>query len=229
MNQILNIDLNKNVDTDSDIKNSINVLDSSIFVKKNFFKTQFTLSIIAILTIVFSFIYFKYNLSKNEHISTNLISNYNLSKLYSNYLNQSLPEDQYQNPIIGIIEIPNIDLYYPIFAESNDNLLKIAPCRFYGEMPTNSSVFGNLCIAGHNYDNQSFFSNISNLSINDEIHIYNNYGDKFIYYVFQNYEVKSDDLSPIKSSLTNSLELTLITCNNFNSNRIIIKAKTESI
>ena len=57
----------------------------------------------------------------------------------------------------------------------------------------------NLCIAGHNYNKKH----------------------EYIYSVFANYEVKTDDLSPISSNNFN--ELTLITCNNINNNRIIIK------
>ena len=39
------------------------------------------------------------------------------------------------------------------------------------------------------------------------------------------YEVKYDNLSPIFDYDKNSKELTLVTCNNLNSNRIILKAK----
>ena len=48
-----------------------------------------------------------------------------------------------------------------------------------------------------------------------------------MYSVIKNYEVKSDDLSPVYETITDSFELTLVTCNNFNGNRIIIKAKIE--
>lgn len=34
--------------------------------------------------------------------------------------------------------------------------------------------FGNLCIAGHNYKNESFFSNLSKLKIGDIIEIHDN-------------------------------------------------------
>ena len=33
----------------------------------------------------------------------------------------------------GIIEIPKLDLYYPIYSELNEDLLKIAPCKFFRE------------------------------------------------------------------------------------------------
>ena len=129
------------------------------------------------------------------------------------------------NNIFGIIEIPKINIYYPIFSNINDNLLKIAPCKFYGN---NLDKNDNICIAGHNYNNSLFFSNIVLLSTNDEIYIYNNEGRKYIYYVSEMYEVKYNDLSPVFDYNKNSRELTLITCNNLNSNRIIVKAKQKS-
>ena len=72
-----------------------------------------------------------------------------------------------------------------------------------------------------NYNNNLFFSNISKLKKEDKIYIYDNKKHEYIFSVFANYEVKTDDLSPISSNNFN--ELTLITCNNINNNRIIIK------
>ena len=73
-----------------------------------------------------------------------------------------------------------------------------------------------------------FFSKINLLSPNDEIFIYDNLGYKYTYIVFENYEVKEDDLSPIYNYDKNIKELTLITCNNLNNNRFVIKAKQTS-
>ncbi len=85
-------------------------------------------------------------------------------------------------------------------------------------------MLGNLCIAGHNYDNNSFFSKISTLNTNDEIFIYDNHNKKFTYLVYDIYEVSPNNLEPIYSYNKNVHELTLITCNNLNNNRIIVKA-----
>ena len=57
-----------------------------------------------------------------------------------------------------------------------DELLKIAPCRFYGN---NLNKVGNVCIAGHNYDNGEFFSNLDQLELGDIIDIYE---EDFLYY-----------------------------------------------
>lgn len=124
----------------------------------------------------------------------------------------------------GIIEIPKINLYYPVFSHLTEDLLKISPCKFYGDSPDEN---GNICIAGHNYDNSLFFSKISTLSTNDEIFLFDNNGTKYIYFVYDIYEVKPSDLSPVLNYDENEKTVTLITCNNFNSNRIILKAKEQ--
>ena len=166
------------------------------------------------------FLYFRQNLLNEEKFSSTILENYNITKLYSNsdsYVNK-------ESSIIGIIEIKKLNVYYPIFSSYNEEWLKISPCRFYGPEPGN---FGNLCIAGHNYDNNKFFSKISSLETNDEIIIYNDFQKKFIYSVFNIYEVKNTDLSPIYDFDKNSKNLTLITCNNLNDNRIIVRAQIK--
>ena len=73
-----------------------------------------------------------------------------------------------------------------------------------------------------------FFGKIFLLRNNDKIIIKDNSNNQFTYYVYDKYEVKEDDLSPISDNKL-FCELTLITCNNFNNNRLIIKAKTGSL
>ena len=128
----------------------------------------------------------------------------------------------YANLELWQIEIPKINLYYPVFSYLDEELLKVSPCKFYGDSP---KVFGNICIAGHNYDNSMFFSNLSLLNIDDEIYLYDTDNKKYIYKIFKTYEVVPSDLSPVFEFEYNSKELTLITCNNLNSNRLIVKSK----
>lgn len=195
-------------------------------VKKNksIYKIQLYISIIAIIIFSVSFFIYKYNLNKKESISESLLKNYSISKLYSNSsINSDTNAD---SNVIGIIEIPKLKISYPIFSGINDELLKISPCRFYGSMPYSIS---NLCIAGHNYNNNKFFSNINQLTSDDYVIIYNNSMKKFTYIVTDNYEVESNDLSPIFSKDDNNIaSLTLVTCNNINKKRIIVKAIIEN-
>ena len=110
-------------------------------------------------------------------------------------------------------------------SELSDELLKIAPCKLSGPMPNEE---GNLCIAGHNYDNYKFFSKVPTLEVNDEIFICDLKGNKVLYLVYDKYEVDTQDLSPLEDSIGIKKQITLITCNNKNKNKIIVKAKINN-
>lgn len=187
---------------------------------KRFFKVQFIFSTITIIVIIIVIILYINFLNKKQKISDEIIKNYNVYKLYA-HSNEHTVQNNYNN-LFGIIEIEKINIYYPIFSEMNKELLKISPCKFYGN---SLEINDNICIAGHNYNNSLFFSNISLLENNDKIFIYDINGKKYTYNVFKIYEVKNSDLSPIFNYDKNSKELTLVTCNNINNNRIIVKAK----
>lgn len=189
---------------------------------KKIFKVQFVISIAIIIFAICFFIYYLYSLKTSENFSKKIISNYNISTLYSSNKKNNETQSSVENSIFGIIEIPKINIYYPVFSFLSEENLKVSPCKLYG---TNLNENTNICIAGHNYNNDMFFSNIDKLQNGDEIYIYNNNGFKYIYKVFGKYEVKENDLSPIYNYNKNEKTLTLITCNNLNNNRIIIKAK----
>ena len=223
MNQILSTNLNNDNDK---LNNNLNNIDNSknsnkMSVKK-VFKIQFTISIIIIISTISFSTYYIYSLRNKEKISENLIGNYNIYKLYTNVEKE---DETTQNNLFGIIEIPKINLYYPVFSTLTEENLKVSPCKFYGDSLEDT---GNVCIAGHNYNNDMFFSKINLLEQNDEIFIYNNIGVKYTYLVTENYEVKEDDLSPILNYNQNEKNLTLITCNNLNNNRFVIKAKQKT-
>ena len=125
---------------------------------------------------------------------------------------------------IGIISIPKINLEYPILSTATTELLKVAPCYFWGASP---NEIGNLCIAGHNYRNTKFFSKVPSLTNGDAINITDLYGRTITYIVYDNYVVAPNDRA-CTSQLTNGKkEVTLITCTNDSSNRVIIKAREQ--
>ena len=161
-----------------------------------------------------------YKNNQQEKISKELLNNYNLSKLYTNS-----SQEIYNNTspfVIGLLKIDKIDLNYPILSESNDELLKISICRFTGPMP---NEVGNLCIAGHNYIDNRFFSRLNELNIGDKIEVYDFYGNKKDYTIFKTYEVEENDLSCTNQNVGNNNILTLLTCNNLdNAKRLVIQA-----
>lgn len=194
-------------------------------INLNFFKLQFVFSIFLILFLIGFIFYYIFSLQNKKELTDNLLGNYGIYRLYSNIPKEDSDNEvsnEAESNLFGIIEIPKLDLYYPVFSHLEENLLKISPCKFYGTSP---KEVGNICIAGHNYNNSMFFSKLHLLDNEDQIYLYDNSGYKYIYSVFKSYEVKEDDLSPIFDYNSFSKELTLVTCNNMNSNRLIVKSK----
>lgn len=189
-------------------------------------KNYILVFILSISFCIIILIYLLYSIfSKlNEKNTTSLLKNkYNILTLYP--ANNSYDTLKLSNDIsiIGLIEIPKIDISYPILSNSTENLLKISVCRFSGPLPNRN---GNLCIAGHNYKNTLMFSNLHKLNINDSIYITDLNNTKLEYLVYDKFKVKESNLTCIQSS--NNVEITLITCNSNNNNeRIVIKAKVK--
>ncbi len=208
MNQILNtINVKKN-------KNSIIKL-----------KLQLIISLIIIIILVIYFIYFYVKIKHENKLSSTLLNNFNIERLYSSNKDYTIVEFDKNNNnffVIGIIEIPKINIKYPILSNISDELLKISSCRFYGPYP---NEIGNLCIAAHNYDDNRFFGNLYKLDIGDVINIYDYNNFLVSYYVYDKFEVLENNTSSTSQNTNGKREITLVTCNNFNKNRLIIKAK----
>ena len=203
MNQILKIKLNEKQK-----------------LKSKIFKFQLYCSLLMILFLLIWIVVYFTNLYTKEKLATSLAKNYNIYKLYSS--KKEISDNNETDIIIGRIEIPKLNIYYPIFSNLNEDLLKIAPCKFYGN---NIGEYGNICIAGHNYNNNMFFSKIFTLEKDDLVFVYDNNNIKYSYLIENVYEVSSSDLSPIYNYNNSEKLLTLVTCNNFNSNRFIVKCK----
>ena len=213
-----------------EVKKNINHIQKKVlFYKKIFFLFLFT----TILLNIYLFTKID-NLIKKEKVSKILLDNYYISNLY-NGINNNINSNRninnnyiadFQNfsnlnEVFCIIKIPKINIKYPVLNVVSKENLQISPIKFSGKNLTENS---NICIAGHNYSNGLFFSDINKLNIGDEIYLYNNSSNILIYIVYDIYEVNSNNLSPIEDQ-NRFKELTLVTCNNFNNNRIIVKAK----
>lgn len=182
--------------------------------KTYIFKLQFIISIIfAFITIVIIYsIYIKDN--NLENISKILDKNIKLYNVYN--IEKTEREEKLY---FGRIIIDKIGLEYTVFNLYNEELLKISPCKFNGKSLNDKS---NICIAAHNYNDDRFFGRIDELNIKDTIKIEDLKGKEYIYTIYDIFETKDNDLSILKSN--KNYELTLLTCNNSNNKRIIIKA-----
>lgn len=221
MNQIL---ITKNEDI-----NYYNYLynTNTLIYKKN--KTKkiyliiFLISIIICIMILIYFIFSFFKRENNQNQTNILKEKYNINTLYSTNSNYKALKLSNNISIIGLIEIPKINISYPILSNSDEDLLKISVCRFSGPLPNR---IGNLCIAGHNYKNNLMFSNLNSLVIGDNIFITDLNNTRLEYIIYNKFKVKKTNLRCTENS--NNVEITLITCNdNNNSERIVIKAKVK--
>lgn len=195
------------------------------------FKILFFLAFLGLFCFAVVFIYYIYDVNKRDNLSKELATTYSISYLYSDSpsYNTNLgnsAKSKFNAPfVIGIIKIDKLKLNYPILSESSEDLLKIAPCRFAGPLP---NEIGNLCIAGHNYIDNTFFAKISTLEAGDEIEIYGNNGSHVSYYVYDKKEVSSDDTSCTSQDTNGNRIVTLMTCNSLKQTRRIITAYEKS-
>lgn len=123
---------------------------------------------------------------------------------------------------MGTIRIPKIGVDYPILNDSTEALLKISPGWFWGAEP---NEVGNLCIAGHNYLNDKFFSKVPTLENGDIIEITDLLDNTVQYAVYDKYMVDHENTDCTNQETGGTREVTLITCNNDSSKRVIVKAR----
>ncbi len=122
----------------------------------------------------------------------------------------------------AIVNIPSIGVNYPILNTTTDELLKISPCYFWGPKP---NEVGNYCIVGHNYRNSKFFSKVPKLENGEIIELTDLTGRTVKYSVYDKYLVDPSDVSCTSQRTNGGKEITLITCTNDSSQRVIVKAK----
>ncbi len=84
---------------------------------------------------------------------------------------------------------------------------------------------GNTVIAGHNYHNGLFFSNNYKIEVGDKIYIKDRSGTTVTYTVYSKFETTGEDSSYISRNTNGAREITLYTCNDDSSKRIVILAK----
>lgn len=129
-------------------------------------------------------------------------------------------ELEIDNNIIGLLEIPKLDLVAPIQEGTSDEVLKVA----VGHFKESSFWHGNVALASHNRSLYAhYFEAIHNLKQGDEI-VYQTKIGKRRYTVYENKIIHSTDWSVIEN--TNDNRLTLITCvKNNKDKRLCIRAK----
>lgn len=126
--------------------------------------------------------------------------------------------------MMGRINIPKTGCDYPVLAEVTKHSLEVAVAILYGP---GLNEPGNTVIVGHNYRNGLFFSNNSKLKEGDTV-VITSATETVNYTIYNMYYTSPDDASYMKRAVEDGVrEISLSTCNNDSSQRLIIWAREE--
>lgn len=126
--------------------------------------------------------------------------------------------------ILGTLKIKKTGIEYPVLSEVTKRSLEIAVAKLYG--PGLNEV-GNTVILGHNYRNGLFFSDNDKLTNGDTIEITDQTGTTITYEIYNMYETDPDDAEYMLRDTNNQREISLSTCTDDSSARLVIWAKEK--
>lgn len=221
--------------------------------KKRIYKIRFFLSIFAICLLFSYYIYAEYDKNKSEEVSKQILTHISsktneedttvrtvvndvlivsLDATVANEI-ESVPivetEDEYVDTTNNeeykseaILKISSLGLEYPVLSQTSEELLKISLNKYWGPNPND---IGNYCIVGHNYKNGKMFGNLSKMEIGDTATLQAIGGKDVIYEVYDKYVVEPEDVSCTSQLTGGRKELTLITCTNYGTQRLVLKCR----
>lgn len=122
----------------------------------------------------------------------------------------------------SIVRIPRLEINYPVIAETSEELLKISVNKYWGPMP---NEVGNYCIVGHNYKSKKMFGRLSEAVKGDIIELEGMDGKVVKYSVYDIFTVDPNNTACTTQLTGGKREVTLITCTNYGTQRLIVKAR----
>ena len=219
--------------------------------KRKIYKIEFFISVLLVCLLSSYYIYAEYDRNKSEEVSQMLLSE--VSSDRDNTTKQSTEdepiiivlnegESEGEEPITtnsleeeiavgdktyateGIITIPKIDISYPVLSETTDELLEISVNKYWPKDLKPNEV-GNYCIVGHNYRNGKMFGKLHELEYGDIVTMEDLSGRVLQYQVYNMYVVEPTDTRCTSQLTGGRKELTLITCTDYGTKRLIVKCR----
>ena len=194
-------------------------------------KNKLTKVFLIILFIIgFLLIYFLGNILRNKNRSNPIeimaqqnvkqenVGNQNELKVVEKEIDGKLYE------VIAILNIPTLEIEYPVFSSTSKELLKISLNKYWGPNPNKP---GNFCILGHNYNDEKFFGKLNRIEKGEKIKLTDMYGVTLEYIVYDMYIVEPEDTSCTTQLTNGETEVTLITCTKDFKKRFVVKARAE--
>ncbi len=160
---------------------------------------------------------------KIQNVSTN-INNKEKEEIKKEYPKEEVALEYKGFDVLAKLEIPKIKLETYVLKTYSNESLNISVVKFWGAKPNTS---GNFCIAGHNFKNENMFHNLKDLSVGDNLFVIDNDVGRVEYEIYNIYKVSPEDVSCLSQETEGEKEVTLITCTNDSSKRIIVKAKEK--
>lgn len=218
--------------------------------KKMLYKIQFILSILVVVVLSSYYAYSEYEQRKSEKISKDLLNNWSSANdgttveddvlvIALNDKATEIPQEvvteKKNNAVVytaasgatytidAILNIPSLEINYPVLSDTSDELLKISLNKFWGCGP---NEVGNYCIVGHNYDGKDIlFGKLNRIKNGDIVELEDSSGRKVSYKVYNIFIVEPSDVA-CTSQLTNGKrEMTLITCAEGGRRRLVVKCR----
>lgn len=183
----------------------------------------------------------------NENVTTDLSNLIDTNTTISNGTSNSNSSSQTPTPntkkeyyagyeIKGSINIPKTNCKYPILEKVTTKSLAssvaildiVGADSMIGTIKELNVPGTNALILGHNYKNGLFFSDNYKLDVGDEIYITDQTGTKVTYTIYKKYYTDANDASFMERELDPEVrEITLQTCNDDSSQRLILWAKDK--
>lgn len=224
--------------------------------KKKMYKLMFAISLFCMICLSTMYIYAEVDRNKESEVSKNILQNMfedstivnqeenelivkitqdgasnvdediniELPNKTTNQTKSYIAKDGKQYNYIGRVVIPKIGVDYAILDHWSDELLKVSICKFHGANP---NEVGNLCLVGHNWRNKRFFSKVPTLEIGDIVQITDLTEKTIDYEVYDIHTVDPSNTDDTTQKTNGRKEVTLITCTDDSSQRVIVKCKEK--
>ena len=139
--------------------------------------------------------------------------------------NEELPIIEFEgNRVIGIINIPKIDLEYPILDKTTKTTMKKSISRYWGG---EINSLGNVSLAGHNNYDGTMFGKNKKLKVGDTFELTDLSHNTIEYEIYEIFSTDPNDVAILQTTDSKIREVTLITCTNGRAERLIIKAREK--
>ncbi len=129
-------------------------------------------------------------------------------------------------PVVGYIKIPKTKVDYPVLLDVSPGALDTSVGVMYPNNPTLNTP-GNILIIGHNFRNGKFFSNNKKLVVGDVIQITDLTGKTLTYTIYEISTLSDTDTSYVTRDTGGKIEISLSTCTDDGSGRLVILARVE--